>query len=167
MDVTFTVDPEDFQGPDLDAVGLQFRFTSDGAWSDEDCLVATAGAVQIDNIAITLSQGEDSFTDLTDFETGLGNWKAVKTLGVGAFTQIWTGLQDIDPAGRTCPRRWPSSTMGWLSQGWPHDVCGLVLWPLPGTLSTTRVAALVKPSTPPGLCEMSWNRPSCPRLRVA
>ncbi len=88
------------QGPDLDAVGLQFRFTSDGAWSDEDCLVATAGAVQIDNIAITLSQGEDSFTDLTDFETGLGNWKAVKTLGVGDFTQIWTGLQDIDPCGQ-------------------------------------------------------------------
>jgi hypothetical protein len=100
IDVTFTVDPEDFQGLALDEVGLQFRFRSDGAWSDEDCLFPTRGAVQIDNIAVTLTQGEDSFTDLTDFETGLGSWKVIESQGVGDFTQIWTGLQDADPCGQ-------------------------------------------------------------------
>ncbi len=69
--------------------------SSDPAWSDEDCLWPSAGAVQIDNIAVTMTQGEDSLTDLTDFETGLGNMEARARPGGGRLHP------DLDRAATT------------------------------------------------------------------
>jgi hypothetical protein len=93
---SFTLDPEDYQGPGNDEVVLRINFQSDVAWSDEDCLHPTGGAIQIDDITVTLDQGTP-VVDFADFESGWGNWDIAMPPGVGDYAQIWTGLEDIDP----------------------------------------------------------------------
>jgi hypothetical protein len=93
----FTVDPADYQGENADQVVLWVDFASDGAFDDEDCLRPSAGAVQIDDIAVTLGQGGWSTTSLTDFENGWNDWAPATIGGVGDFTQIWSNLEDDDP----------------------------------------------------------------------
>jgi len=56
IDQTFTVQPEDYTDP-FDTVHLRWAFRSDGAWSDEDCIFPSAGAVQIDLIEVYFDQG--------------------------------------------------------------------------------------------------------------
>ena len=80
-------------------VVLLFRFTSDSGWSDGDCSWPTAGACQIDNISVTISQaGQADLVSLTDFQDGtLGDWAIAYPPGVGDFSKIWSGLEDVDP----------------------------------------------------------------------
>jgi len=93
-------------------VRIIWRFSSDGAWSDEDCKWATAGAHQIDDITIEIVQtGQETDTYVEDFEDGdlnLGDpldpgnnssylWSIAYPFGVGDFTQLWEGLEDADP----------------------------------------------------------------------
>lgn len=81
----------DYEGPNHDEVVIQFRFTSDGGWSDEDCSWPTAGAVRVDDVQITLSNGTGYSHD---FEDGtLGDFEVLPASGVGDFAKIWTGLQ--------------------------------------------------------------------------
>lgn len=99
VEATFYLQPADLQGELNDQAVIQWRITSDGGWSDEDCLHATAGAVQIDDISVTLTQGEIQKVDFTDFESGWGNWVPTIPQGVGDFAQVWARLSDIDPCG--------------------------------------------------------------------
>ena len=95
--VAFTVAASDLVGPGSNEVHLRFEATSDGAWSDSDCLWPTSGHSQIDNISVSGTNGLASTFD--DFESGesLANWQTELPLGVGDFAQIMGGLADLDP----------------------------------------------------------------------
>jgi len=78
-----------------DEVVVVFRVTSDGAFSDEDCFYPTAGAMQLDDVVIALTNGAGTSHG---FEDGtLGPFTVRSPLGVGDFAQIWWYLEDIDP----------------------------------------------------------------------
>jgi len=93
----FTVATEDYTGTGNDQVHIVIQFKSDGGWSDADCHYATAGAVQIDDITVTLNQGGDDVVSFTDFENGWGDWATGLPDGVGDFTKLWSNLEEIDP----------------------------------------------------------------------
>jgi len=91
LELRATYVPEDYEGLENNQVVVQFRFESDGSWSDEDCSWATAGAIQVDDVQIILSNGTGYSHD---FEDGLlGEFEALAAPGVGDYAQIWTGLQ--------------------------------------------------------------------------
>ncbi len=89
--------PSEFVGGS--EVVVMFRFQSDGGFDDADCSWATAGACQIDDITITVSQsGQADIVNFSDFQDGtLGDWAIEFPPGVGDFTQLWSGLEDVDP----------------------------------------------------------------------
>ncbi len=84
---------------DGDSVILSFRFQSDGGWSDSDCKFPSAGACQIDDITVTVSQaGQPDLISFTDFQDGTyGDWEPTYPAGVGNYTKRWQGLRDADP----------------------------------------------------------------------
>jgi hypothetical protein len=92
LDLTITIEPEDY----IDgAWRISFYGTSDGAWSDEDCLVHTQGLARVDNIVIT---ADGIVVNTEDFEDGtLGAWVPAGVDGVGDYTALWENLNDIDP----------------------------------------------------------------------
>jgi hypothetical protein len=100
----FTVQPQEFTGPDRDQVVVQFVVTSDGFYSDQDCDYSGVGACQVDEISMTANNG--NITTFDDFEDGtLGSWAQGTSVGVGDFAQIWEGLIDADPCrGNTSPQ---------------------------------------------------------------
>ncbi|MBD3222545.1 hypothetical protein GF314_15025 [bacterium] len=81
-------------------VGLRFRVDTDLAWSDEDCLFPTAGAMQVDNIAVTFDQGDGAVMigEVETAEPGATSaWTPEYLPGVGDYAKIWADLEDIDP----------------------------------------------------------------------
>lgn len=81
---------------------VAFRFTSDDAYSDEDCQAPSAGACQVDDINVNIVNGTFEEDYFEDFEHGgvpddFGLWTPVLLAGVGDFAKIWTGLEDADP----------------------------------------------------------------------
>jgi hypothetical protein len=96
--------PVEYEGLGQNEIVVQFRFTSDGGWSDEDCGFATAGAIQVDDVVISLDNG---LGYSHDFEDGtLGDFNVVFPPGVGDFAQVWTGLRVLPgfDAGNTSPK---------------------------------------------------------------
>ncbi len=92
LSASFTYAPADYVAGE---VVVRFRVVTDTAWSDEDCLWKTIGAVQLDDVVIGLSNGVGA---AHDFEDGtLGPFDAPDQPGVGDFARIWTGLRDVDP----------------------------------------------------------------------
>ena len=58
-------------GDDNDRIHLRFRVRTDGAWSDQDGLFSSNGAVQIDDLSIRIANGSlPEFSDFHDFEDG-------------------------------------------------------------------------------------------------
>ncbi len=103
--------PADYEGAAADQVVVQFRFDSDGGWSDEDCWWTTDGAFRVDDLAITLSNGSGYSHD---FEDGtLGDLMPLLPQGVGNFAQIWTNLGTTD----TCVRRNTSPMVAFIDDG--------------------------------------------------
>ena len=89
--------PFDYEGAGGNEVVVQFRFDSDGGWSDADCSWPTDGAVRVDDLVVTLSNGPGYSHD---FEDGtLGELQPVLPLGVGDFAKIWTGLNQPGACG--------------------------------------------------------------------
>jgi len=87
--------PADYLGAG-DEVQFDVLVTSDGGWSDEDCSYWGDGAVTVDDLHVTCSNGGyDATTDFTDGT--FGDWAPAFPLGVGDFTNLWTGLEDVDP----------------------------------------------------------------------
>jgi hypothetical protein len=86
------------------AVKIRFHFESDGAWSDQDGLWNTDGAVIIDNVTITL--GNSGIVDFEDFEydageggenpgdtqTADGDWECCILSNYGDFSGLYPGL---------------------------------------------------------------------------
>lgn len=79
---------------DEDRIRIRFRFSSDGAWSDEDGSWPTDGAAQIDDLSITHSGG--TFTE--DFE-GAGPYlvRSVRQPLAGDFSDVYARFADLDP----------------------------------------------------------------------
>ena len=95
VNVQATYSPADYLGAGADEVAVQFRFVSDGGASDQDCGWQGDGAMQLDDVVITLDNGTGYDHD---FEDGtLGAFRTVLPDGVGDYAKLWTGLQDIDP----------------------------------------------------------------------
>ena len=108
VDETFTVDPQDYVGPNQDQVHLRWHFQSDGAWSDQDCLWPTDGAAQIDNIEVKRNNTTWAFDD---FEPGgWVNWQVEFPTGVGQFAWTWPALEDIDDCRANFTPQWGLST---------------------------------------------------------
>jgi len=84
---------------------VRVRFTSDGAYSDEDGIINTDGAFVIDSLTVTDAGGTVLPTELFeteavgDQEVASGNWSAssVEPYGVYAALQSGAGLFDRDP----------------------------------------------------------------------
>ncbi|MCP4292429.1 MAG: T9SS type A sorting domain-containing protein [bacterium] len=90
-----TIPAGEYSGIEGNEIELRFQVTSDGAWSDEDCLFSSAGACQIDDVSVQVDNGNISTFD--DFQSGqLGNWIACDPSGRGDFSQIRTHLVEID-----------------------------------------------------------------------
>ena len=88
--------PGDYVGPNADQVAVRLTFVSDGAFDDATCFWPTHGALQVDDITVSVSQGSQVFFD--DFEDGtLGNWQPRATAGVGDFAALRGNLRDLDP----------------------------------------------------------------------
>ena len=99
FDETLVIPVEDFQGHDHDQVHLRWRFSSDGAWDDSDCLWPTRGAAQIDSIVVTFDQGagEQIVGWVETCEPGVPTqWQPIPEQGVGDYAQIWPQLDDLD-----------------------------------------------------------------------
>ncbi len=95
VDVSFTVDPEDYAGADGDAILLRWTFVSDEIWSDEDGLYPTTGGCQIDDIAVSVNT---QLATYDDFEPGTPvSWVTEFDAGVGDFAHLVDNLLDLDP----------------------------------------------------------------------
>ena len=81
---------------------LRFRFTSDGAWSDEDGLYDTNGACIIDSISLS---DMGAFSDFEDFEAApiganaSGIWSSLPAIPFGTYSGLMSNLNDKDPCG--------------------------------------------------------------------
>ncbi len=97
VDEVYSVLPAEYV--DGNTIVVSFRLQTDGGFSDEDCQYPSAGACQIDNITVAVSQaGQSNLISFTDFQDGtLGPWTPTMHTGVGDFAQLWTGLHDMDP----------------------------------------------------------------------
>jgi len=127
---TVTFLPEDYVNGN--EFHIQLQVTSDIGYSDQDCLWPSAGAVQVDDISISGTNGVVTYFE--DFEDGeLGDWTPTFIQGAGDFTQLWQNLCDIDICsdnfttqvafiddGQVVPGVGPSECISWCygPNGW-------------------------------------------------
>jgi len=100
LDQIITYAPGEYVGETGDSVRVQLRVFTDGGWSDEDCNWPTAGAVQVDNLQVTVQQGEDPpwSSPVETCEPGTPRqWRELPPLGFGDFAQVRTDVVEIDP----------------------------------------------------------------------
>jgi len=94
LHATCDLEPGDYIDGDL--IRLRLIVDTDNGWSDIGCLWPTKGACQIDDLTVTLDNGD--LVSVSDFEDGtLGDWTPWLRTGVGDFTHLANGLGDIDP----------------------------------------------------------------------
>ncbi|MEE9271358.1 MAG: T9SS type A sorting domain-containing protein [Candidatus Krumholzibacteria bacterium] len=116
---------ESFTAGGLTSVDLRFAFTSDGAWSDEDGLWPTDGAILLDSITIeTFSGGVSNGVRFSNFELESpgdltdGVWTGTVPAPFGDFAALYPGVavfQDLDPCFTNLSSLWgffddPAST---------------------------------------------------------
>lgn len=166
FDGSVTYQPGDYVGPSANQVHLRLQFDSDGAWSDEDGLWPTDGAVQVDNIQVNGNNGVG--LSQATFEAGQdGGWQPIPSDFVGDFSQVVTDLQDLDPCRSnttpqltfiddgTPPKNDPlqRSTGGSTSPTWTYGMPGSWVVNYTGGL-TLGVAALANEVWSP---EIGWD----------
>ena len=124
---SFTYNPGDYLG-DLGEVMVRLTFRSDGGWSDEDCDYPTIGAVQVDNLQVTISQigYPDLVSTVETCEPGDPlQWINIPTKGYGNFAQLWTDLQDDDPLVDNFSPQWAFIDDGIIEPGTGGTRCRL------------------------------------------
>ncbi len=122
---SFTYNPGDYVG-DLGEVMVHFTFQSDGAWSDEDCQWPTSGALQVDNLQVTIIQAgyPDLVSPVETCEPGDPvQWKNIPAKGYGNFAQLWTDLQDVDPLVDNFSPQWAFIDDGIIEPGTGGTKC--------------------------------------------
>ena len=108
------------------ATKMRFHFTADGAWSDEDGLWDTVGAVMLDDLAMNGGPVEDfegetcRATQSTD-----AKWVAAITPAYGLYSGLVSGAAIVqeDPCGKPLSNMWeffdnPAVT-NYACGGWP------------------------------------------------
>ncbi|MEN8006118.1 MAG: FlgD immunoglobulin-like domain containing protein [Candidatus Krumholzibacteriota bacterium] len=124
---SFTYNPGEYFG-DLGEVMVRLTFQSDGGWSDEDCYHPTTGAVQVDNLQVTISQTgyPDLVSPVETCEPGDPvQWEIIPNQGYGNFAQLWTGLQDADPLVDNFSPQWAFIDDGIIEPGTGGTQCRL------------------------------------------
>ncbi|MCP4145839.1 MAG: hypothetical protein GY752_11225 [bacterium] len=134
VDVSFTVLPSDYSGPTGDLIHLRWQGSSDGAWSDADCMWPTSGMAQVDNISV-LYEGTQVIYD--EFETGMvnSNWSVSYPPSVGNFAKVWPLLYDVDPCSMNDTPQFGfiddgiivPETGGTLGQTWTYGPQGYIV----------------------------------------
>ncbi|MBU8920541.1 MAG: T9SS type A sorting domain-containing protein [Bacteroidales bacterium] len=118
-------------GGDVDgATKIRFRFVSDGAWSDEDCLWGTDGAVIIDSLTVTDDDGEvDSqdfeFESVGDLTTLDGDWAATTPTPYGDYAFLFDNSTAPDPSSSNSSCVWGftnGSTSDYLCGDYPLTI---------------------------------------------
>jgi hypothetical protein len=113
-------------------IRIRFRFTSDTAWSDEDGIYDTDGAIIIDSLTVSDTTGVILPTELFEVEsvgdtiTASGNWVARAMPGYGDFAGLFPGAQVVqeDVCGYTPSYLWgffTGSTWDYSCGGWPEQ----------------------------------------------
>jgi hypothetical protein len=108
-----------------DNVRFRLHFTSDAAWSDEDCLHNTDGAVIIDSLSVRDQNG--FVLAVEDFEgeavgaTVATDWWACTPVGYGDFAGLFSGatLVQEDPFHTN-----PTCTWGFFNGSTANYACG-------------------------------------------
>ncbi|MFQ5510959.1 MAG: T9SS type A sorting domain-containing protein [Candidatus Krumholzibacteriia bacterium] len=86
-----------------DSIRLRFNFSSDGAWSDQDGLWPTNGAIAVDSMTVADTTGVVDFQDfeqepLGAFRTNDGNWRAHAGAFFGHFADLFPGTGILQEA---------------------------------------------------------------------
>lgn len=122
----FTYQPGEYAGVAGDEVQLGFLVNTDGVWSDEDCLYATVGAIQVDNIQVTIDQ-DGTPPVVSPVETCQPGdpvqWEATGQPGCGNFGQLWTELDDLDPDQDNHSPQWAFIDDGLVVPGTGGSLC--------------------------------------------
>ena len=127
-------------------VRLRVRVISDVAYSDEDGLYTSRGAVQLDNVQVRFNgapistTGDDGLATFGELSPGVDDtegWIPVSSAFAGDFAKVLIQLRDIDPCRQnitpmlsfiddgTPPRNAPDlSTGGSTSPNWNYGVLG-------------------------------------------
>ena len=94
-----TYQSSEYVGDGSNQVRITWHVVSDGAWDDSDCLYYGNGALQIDDVVVTMTNDGVVTTTTDGFEDGtLGvNWEVEFPVGVGDYAHIRTQLADKDP----------------------------------------------------------------------
>lgn len=95
VDLSFVVQPSDYQGDNGDEIHLRWRLYSDSGFNDQDCIFPSDGAAQIDNLAVSFDQGGGPIGQtFDDFEAGSPvHWTASRVNDCG-FAKVWSELAD-------------------------------------------------------------------------
>jgi hypothetical protein len=105
-------------------IQLEYRFVSDGGWSDEDGSWPTeCGPFAADDIAFTIGATPHTF----DFESGVQGWTFNKCAGIGADMAIWgqaTWSQWLEQVGLACSCPMSGNVLGFCTEDVPWDLPG-------------------------------------------
>lgn len=104
----------DYSGAGSNEIRLRIRFESDGAWSDEDGLWDTDGAIQVDDISISWTDGGVAQQVVEDFEGTSFAWTGSEVPFAGDFARVFPRFTDIDPC-----RDNDSPVIGFIDDGTP------------------------------------------------
>ncbi|MBU8870051.1 MAG: T9SS type A sorting domain-containing protein [Gemmatimonadales bacterium] len=122
-----TYEAGEYVGEAGNQVRITWQVTSDGGWDDSDCLYYGDGALQIDDITVTLTNDGFVTSIFDDFEDGtLGpNWVLEFTPGVGDYAHLLVSLNDEDPCSvnstpQTC---FIADNFMLLERGLPVEYC--------------------------------------------
>ena len=113
------------------SVKIRFHFTSDGSWSDEDCLWDTDGAIIIDSLTVKDATGivvaTDTFEDEAVGDTESNDWENCSPPGYGDFAGLFPGLTVVqeDPCVTNITFLWGffnGSTVDYGCGGFPAQL---------------------------------------------
>lgn len=145
FDQTILFRPFMYVGTTVKYVHLRLSFTSDGAWSDEDGLWPTDGAVQVDNVQVRFNgslvlqhgDGTASFEPAGGGNFDTDGWEPVSSEFAGDFGKVFPQLKDIDPCrtdltpqigfidnGQPANNGNGQSTGGSTSSSWSYGLTG-------------------------------------------
>ena len=77
------------------SIRFRFRFDSDTAWSDEDGLWNTDGAIIVDSLVVNDGTGQVSYEDFEGAsvgDNGAGDWNSCNMPGYGDYAALYPGL---------------------------------------------------------------------------
>lgn len=177
FDESVVFNPLMYVGTPRNDVRLRLRVVSDGAWSDEDGLWPTRGAVQVDNIRVTFNgapatpviggDGVATFEDLGGSDDTEG-WAPISAAYAGDFAKVLPRLTAFDPCRQnlspvlafiddgTIPSNATQSTGGSLSPTWDYGVRGGWVVNYTGGISQGLVPLNNEYWSP----EIAWNDPN-------